>query len=248
MRTVHSRSSSAFTIVEVMIALFLFSMVLTAIYSTWIAILRGKKVALEAAAEVQRSRRAIRTIEDALLTAQFFPTQRPRHQPGAESMSPFYYAFEADTAGEMASLTLVSRLPEDFLGVGRYGDQVVRRVSFGVEPGAHGNELVMTQYPMLMDLESGFKPYTVTLARDVTEFSLQFYDFDLAEWSDEWLYTNRLPVLVNVTLGQGKRGTDSRSHDVASRIISVPASMVMPGGTAPGMGAGAPPQSLGIPK
>ena len=211
MKDCRYRGLRGFTIVELMISVFMFGMILTAIYMTWIAILKGKKVSLDAAAEVQRSRIAVRTIEDALLTAQFF------------NENLYYYAFMADTTGDMAYLTLVARLPATFPGVGRYGDQVVRRVSFFVQPGFHGKELVMSQSPMLMDTNSSFKPYTLTLARNVTEFTLEFYNLELGEWENEWLYTNQLPGLVNVTLGQRTTGTGSASDDVVSRVISVPA-------------------------
>ena len=43
-----------------------------AIYSTWILILRSSKVGLEAAAQVQRERIAVRTIEDSLTCIQSF--------------------------------------------------------------------------------------------------------------------------------------------------------------------------------
>lgn len=213
MRAQRTDMRKGFTIVELMIAVFLFGMVLTAIYATWISILRGQKVAMEAAAEVQRSRIAIRTIEDALLSAQFF------------NESLMFYAFMADTTADTASLTMVSRLPASFPGVGRYGDQVVRRVSFAVQPGFHGNELVMTQAPMLIDTNTTFVPYSLTLARNVTEFTIKFFNVELGEWEDEWLYTNAMPGLVHVTLGQGLagEGASQTSHDVVSRIISIPA-------------------------
>src|SRR5262249_37559564 len=51
--------TKSFTIIEVMIALFMFSLVLMAIYATWLAILKGSKAGRTAAAAVQRSRIAI---------------------------------------------------------------------------------------------------------------------------------------------------------------------------------------------
>ena len=50
----------AFTLVEIMLALAIFGAVMIAIYSSWSSILRGSKVGLEAAAEAQRSRVAVR--------------------------------------------------------------------------------------------------------------------------------------------------------------------------------------------
>ena len=58
--------SAGFTILEVMMAIFIFALVLTAIYTTWLSILRGTKVSLDAAAAVQRSRIAMHALEAGL--------------------------------------------------------------------------------------------------------------------------------------------------------------------------------------
>src|SRR4051794_40200498 len=55
---VHVRPSSisAFTLVEIMIAIGILALIMTAIFSTWTAILRSTKVGLDTAAAVQRAR------------------------------------------------------------------------------------------------------------------------------------------------------------------------------------------------
>ena len=58
---------------EIMIAMSIFTVIIVAVYSSWAAIVRGAKSGLDAAAAAQRSRIAIRTIEDALLTTQLRP-------------------------------------------------------------------------------------------------------------------------------------------------------------------------------
>ena len=98
-------------------AITLVAMVLTAIYATWIAILKGSRAGLKAAAEVQRARMTIRTLEDAFNGTEFFQA----------NLNP-YYLFFADTSGDMADVELASRLPESFPGVGRSEMQSVRRV------------------------------------------------------------------------------------------------------------------------
>lgn len=207
-------SARAFTIMEVMIAIFIFAIVIYAIYSTWISIMRGTQSGLKAAAEVQRSRMAMRTIEDALMTAQLYV------------QNIYWYAFLADTSGDLASLTLVSRVPKSFPGAGQYEDTVVRRVSFFVQSGPRGNELIMTQSPMLTDTNSAFQAYSLVLARDVTRFSLEFFNAQKEEWEEEWKYTNALPALVMVTLGLGKKGASKEAHDEVSRLIALPAAAV----------------------
>ena len=217
-----------FTLLELMISIFIFALVMTAIYTIWISILRGTQAALAAAAEVQRSRIAMQTIEDALTTAIMH----------LENLR--FYGFVADTSGDYAALSLVSRLPGSFPGVGYYagGALRVRRVSFFVEPDPTDvEELVMTQAPILLDPDAlDAEPYRLALARDVTEFKLEFWDLRKEEWVDEWRWTNQLPKLVRVTLGLGRKGDNPhKAHDVVSRVIALPSVPVagLQGGLAP---------------
>src|SRR6266700_6514 len=137
----------AFTLLEIMLAIMIFMMVLTAIYATWLAIRKGTQAGLKAAAEVQRSRIAVRTLEDAFTSTEYF----------VANMN--YYLFFADTSGDMAAVSMAARLPASFPGVGRYGDQVVRRVSFYAEPGKDGtHDLIMTQAPILLATNSSYPP------------------------------------------------------------------------------------------
>jgi len=73
----HSRLRSAFTLVEIMIAICLLSLVLAAIYSSWTAILRASRTGLDAAATAQRARIAVRVLEDSLSSAQSFAANLP---------------------------------------------------------------------------------------------------------------------------------------------------------------------------
>ena len=209
------RSRAAFTILEIMIAISIFAMVLTAIYTIWISILKGSKTAMAAAAGVQRSRIAIRSIEDALLTTTMY------------SANINEYSF----VGEANSVSMLARLPATFPGVGRYGDQVVRRVSFYTQAGKDGmDELIMSQHPMLLDTTGTVEAYTITLARDVSEFSLGYYDAQKKKWSEDWIITtNQLPKMVRVILGLGKLpGSNSKAQDVVAKIVALPATAVGP--------------------
>jgi hypothetical protein len=227
----------------------IFSMVLTAIYATWMAILRGKKAGEKAATEVQRSRIAMRALEDAFLSAVMY-TENSK-----------YYYFIAESSGDMGGVSMVSRLPASFPGVGRYGDQIVRRVTFSTHPGKDGaSELLMSQAPMLMDTNSSSTAaYSLVLARDVSLFTLDFWETRKSEWVSEWIATNQLPKLVRITLGLGKVG--GKPDDLVSRIVALPSMSVAgvqagpgpglpgvpPGGGLPGTVPGQPGQQLGQP-
>ncbi len=202
--------SRGFTILEVLLALGIFMMILTAIYSTWMAILKGSRAGQQAAAEVQRSRIAMRTLEDAFTSTEYFVANMK------------HYLFFADTSGDMASVSLATRLPGSFLGIGRYGDQVVRRVSFYTQPGKDGMaELMMSQAPVLLNTNDNTEAFTLTLAKDVTMFSLAFYDAQKNEWLDEWKYTNQLPKVVKIALGLGK-DRNGKAYDVATTVVALP--------------------------
>jgi type II secretory pathway pseudopilin PulG len=202
----------AFTIIEIMLAIGIFGMVLTAIYATWIAILKGTKSGLKAAAEVQRSRMAMRSLEDAFNSTEMFVANMK------------YYLFFADTSGDMAEVSLVTRLPAGFPGSDRYGDQKVRRVSFYTRPGKDGmSDLIMTQAPILLATNNGVEAYTITLARDVTFFKLAFFDDRKNEWLEEWKSTNQLPRLVQIALGLGKTANDaSKPYDLTYSLVALP--------------------------
>lgn len=213
MKSTKSSLSRAFTLLEIMIAMAIFTIVLVAIYSSWVAIIRGSKTGLNAAAAAQRSRIAMRAIEDALLTTQVY-TENSR-----------YYNFIADTSDpKLGWLSLTAQLPANFPGSGLFGDLTVRRVTFSVEPDADGTKhLIMTQIPYLLVTNSDVSAYPITLAKDVSLFVLEFWDTQLNDWTDELLTTNQIPKMVRVSLGLGHATTaSSQPIEVTSRVIAMP--------------------------
>jgi prepilin-type N-terminal cleavage/methylation domain-containing protein len=222
----------AFTLLELMMAIIIFGMVVTAIYASWSAILRASSVGRDAATDLQRSRIAARTIEDALVSTVMF------------TANPGLYAFEADTSGDHAALSFVSRLPPSFPGSGYFGDQVVRRVVFTVEPSSAGEpQLVLRQVPLLQtNVFDEADERTIVLARDVTTFLLEFcrQKGNGYEWVDEWRATNQLPKLVRFALAFGKsKDGSSKPRDVTVRTVSIPSVAVgrdVQAGLPPGRG------------
>jgi len=140
MKTLKAKARRAFTLVEIMIAVAIFAAVMIAIYSSWSAILRGKRIGQDAAAAAQRSRVAVRALENSLMSLQMFVANIK------------YDYFSADTSGDFATLSFVARLPKSFPRSGRFGDLNVRRVTFAVESGHDSKrQLVLRQTPLLMD-------------------------------------------------------------------------------------------------
>jgi prepilin-type N-terminal cleavage/methylation domain-containing protein len=217
-----------FTMLEVMLAIGIFGFVMVAIYSCWSSIMRGTRIGLTAAAEVQRTRIAIRSLEEALGGAVMY------------SDNPIYYGFYADTAGDFAYLSFVARLPESFPGSGLFPGQTMRRVTFRVDDKRN---LLLTQSTLLDVSEA---PYTITLAPKTAVFALEFYNPRMNEWIPEWIATNALPSLVRVAMDFGDKKKDSvtiRSIPLTAFAISrgmaaAQGQPQVPPGANPGMQAG----------
>jgi len=235
-----------FTLVEIMIAIGIFSLVLAAIYSSWTSILRASKAGLDVAASVQRSRIAIRMLENSLGSAQSYAANLP------------YYYFLAEN-GNDAALSFVARLDKSFPRSGKFGDLDVRRLTFTVERGADGaRQLVLRQSPLLMEPDADEKQHPIVLARNVKAFEMQFYatDKNPPDWVDEWKEqkTNQLPKMVMITLKTSDNAHSSSAQEEITRIISIPAVTVQriwqvpPGGPQPGQpGVPLPGQPGGLP-
>jgi prepilin-type N-terminal cleavage/methylation domain-containing protein len=218
MNTRHATPRSAFTLVEMMIAIGILSLVLAAIYSSWTAILRASKTGLDAAASVQRARITIRVLEDSLGSAQSFAANLP------------YYYFYAQN-GDSPVLSFVARLSKSFPRSGKFGDLDVRRVTFSVESGPEGSrQLVLRQNPLLMEMDTDEKEHPIVLAKHVKGFEMQFWDSNKRppELVDEWegAKTNQLPKLVIVTLKLADNPHSTRVTEEITRIISLPAMTV----------------------
>jgi len=211
-----STGSAAFTLIEILIAIGIFSMVLAAIYSTWTAILRATKVGTDAAAAVQRARIAGRTIEESLGSVQSF------------SLNQNYYAFVAENGSE-PTLSFVSRLSPSFPRSGKFAGLDVRRVTFSLERAAEGGkQLVLRQNALLMDMDKDEKNYPLVLAKNVRDFKTEFWDNRLQDWIDEWKQTNQLPVMVRVSFSIADNKYSSQVRQGVTRIVSLPSVTVLP--------------------
>ena len=224
------RARCGFTLIEVMIAMTIFSLVVAAIYSSWDLIWRATRVSRAAAAQVQRQRVAIHTLEDSLTCIQSFQA----------SMQ--YYSFIVSE--DPPELDFTARLPDDFPRNGKFGDLNVRQLQFTVEAGDNSEkDLVLRQKPILLDMDQDEKNNPLILARNVQTFKVECWDTNQAEWTTEWDDTNSIPPLIRVKLVLGGNNQDFGGGGPTlsvTRVIAVPSqsmpSAVQTGGGGPGGG------------
>lgn len=212
-RNSNRSSAIAFTMLELMISIAIFSFIMLSVLSCWKVIVSGTIIAKNAAAAAQRARIGIKSIEEAL-------------ECGEISLQNIqYYAFLNDTSEKFASLSLAARLPAAFPGSSLFGDNLVRRVTFSVQQGEdQQNNLVMTQAPLLEALDSVNTPYPITLARDVNIFMLEFWSSNQNEWVISYDLTNQFPPMIRVTLGCGHSAEHPDApYEVIVRTVAMPA-------------------------
>lgn len=192
-------------------------MLIAALYSTWILVVRATIVGKGAAARLQRERVAMHAIEDALTCIQ-------SHQASIG-----YYLFNIQN-GDQPLLGFTAYLPDTFPRTGEFVgltpgggtmDYHLRRLTFSLQQDADGgNDLVLRQNPILMDLTPSELTTPLILAKDVTAFTIECWDTNTMEWATEWDATNMLPPLVRVTVGFGN--PIAHNSQIITRLISFP--------------------------
>ncbi|MCU0789119.1 MAG: prepilin-type N-terminal cleavage/methylation domain-containing protein [Verrucomicrobia bacterium] len=223
-----------FTLVEVVIAIGIFSLVVAAIYTCWSAVLRSSKVGLDAAARAQRSRMAMQCIEEALTYAKM-------HAANAD-----LYWFEGES-GSDARLSFVSKLPRSYPRGGKFGDLTLRRVEFSLQPGEGDDlQLVLRQAPLLMEFDVDEQNHPLVLAGNVEKMIVQFWDLNDEDWVDEWTETNQVPPVVRVSL-YTRRGTGFKATTEESTLLVSPAASAVQALSQAGAPPPAPPGQPGQP-
>lgn len=211
-----------FTIIELITAMFIFGMVVATIFSTYTAVINGSVAANRAAAAAQRSRVALRTLEEALGAVRSFTADYQ------------YYTFDAENGTE-PYLSFVASVSDSFPRSGIFGDFNIRRLTFSVEDAPNwGKRLVLRQNPMLKDMSDDEQNYPLVLANDVREFQMQFFDKKQSEWLDEWDETNQLPQMIKFTVQFGGGDSQSPPQEEITRIVALASVAVQPQWQAPG--------------
>ena len=212
--------------IEVMLAIGIFALILSAIYGSWSAVSRGARIGLTAAGEAQRERMTVRVLEDALLNCQMYQNNQAN------------YTMVAIPRGDFSSISFVANLPGSFPGSGRYGGISMRRVQFWVEPGMNGlNQMFMEQHPPLLATNVDNQPYRLGLGRDISLFLMEFWDEREAKWTNELVNSNQIPRLVRFAVGFG-HAENSRTNprELITRIVSLPSTVITSAMQAPGSG------------
>jgi len=215
-----------------MVAIMIFSMVIASIYATWALVMRATQVGQNAATQAQRQRVVLRAIGDAIMGVQSYQASQQ------------YYWFKLQNEGE-PMLSFVARLPDTYARNGKFigamtangkegFDASCRRVTFSLAAGELGTkDLVLRQNAILMDMDQDEQQYPVVLAKNVKEFSIEWWgtnQMNEVGWSKEWddQQTNTIPSMLRIhfVLGGDPNGLSTGPEYSATRIYTVPSQMM----------------------
>jgi general secretion pathway protein J len=222
---IRNRSRKGFTLVEILLALAIFTMLTAALYSTWLLVVRATSVGKRSAARLQRERITMQTLENSLTCIQ-------SHQASID-----YYLFDLQN-GDQPLLSFTAYLPDEFPRSGEFlnfddpnglpMDFHMRRLTYSLQADDDGSkDLVLRQNPILMDLSPEEQKNPLVLAKDVTDFLVECWDTNTMTWDTEWDATNIIPPLVRVTVGFGDPNDSTKPKQVITRVVSFP-STTMP--------------------
>jgi prepilin-type N-terminal cleavage/methylation domain-containing protein len=222
------RSPTGFTLLEVLLAVAVLGMLVTAVYSTWSAALNSWRRGSEATEAFQRQRIVMDALGDLTQSAIFF------------QQSAALYAFVARTnpgLGDSISFVTASDAylpPSETIAAG------MRRVTISLEQDQYRRTyLAIVNEPALRPKDDPSLPQLQAhvISMDVTGFAVQYRNPRDGTWSTKWEEEQFPPSAVEYTVTFGER--DGRFPPiVVTRAVDIPvAAFVAAGGVPiPGLG------------
>ena len=208
------KRKAAFTLVEMVVAMAIFSLILAFVYKTFFSFAQTTKASVEATTKVQRDRIALKTIEDAFSGLVYYEQNQS------------IYGFVVNTEDyDYPSISFVSRVPPDFLGNKEFGSERLRRITFQVEDDEDfGRSLIMYQASTLQPIDplEVEEPSRWVLGQDLDTFLMVFWSTINSEWVYEWTETNSIPTRIKFEMAYVRAdGSAAQVEDMQKREIVI---------------------------
>jgi prepilin-type N-terminal cleavage/methylation domain-containing protein len=205
------RSQAGFTLLEIMLAVSILAIIVTAVYGTWSTSLTAWKRGMEITDTFQRQRIVLDTLSELAKSAVFYGTK-----PELYSVK----GIRSDRTGDSISFVTASDLllhPSEELAAG------MRRVTVALAQDRDGNVFLgISNAPALQDAEQTPPDEPHVLSADVNSFQVRYFDLRSAAWVDAWEEQSITPGAIEftVTFRPGKAGTPAVS---VTREVELPA-------------------------
>lgn len=231
-------NSKGFTLLEVLAAMAVLTVVLAIVYGTFDAVTKTMEIGRDEAEALRKQQYLLRTIRGALESAAVYTG-------GDSSWVIFDGVDGSDREGDADSLTLLAATPPRG-GAGLPGDLTQVRISVSgaetgeattqlrAEIGEPERRLVISQVPVLSvpasdvedvlnvdrdKLEEGLTEMAPEFSIPVQSANIDYYDGSVDEWLDDWSYEDlqRLPWAVRFRISF-PRTEEERAEDRQARL------------------------------
>jgi prepilin-type N-terminal cleavage/methylation domain-containing protein len=213
---------AAFTLVEILAALAILSLVITGVYALWSGSLRGWRRGSEATEVFQRQRVVMEALTQLAQSAVYFAT------------SPNLYAvIGVKNPGLGSSVSFVTA-SDAFLPPSEANDVGMRRVIISLEQDEYRRTyLAIVNKPALgVSDDSKQELQAHVISMDVSGFFVRYLDPRDGAWYDKWEDVNVIPAAMEFTVVFGQPG-DQIPLVTVTRAIDLPVADFIAHGTNP---------------
>jgi prepilin-type N-terminal cleavage/methylation domain-containing protein len=221
---------AGFTLLEVLLAVAVLGMLVTAVYSTWSAALNSWRRGSDASEAFQRQRVVMDALRELTQSAMFFEA------------SASLYAFVATSNPGLGDSISFVTASDAFLPPSEAVSAGMRRVTISLEQDQYRRTyLALVNEPALRpnDDKSLEPPQAHVISMDVSGFNVRYRDPRDGSWSEKWEEDQLPPSAVEYTVAFGQRNGWSPPI-VVTRAVDIPVAAFIAGGgmPAPGLGGG----------
>ena len=204
------QKQGAFTLLEVMLAVTILGLVMTAVYATWSAALSGWKRSSTISAAFQRERVVMDTLTELASSIVYFNSNK-----GVYDVQGTHDEWKGDAVSFVTSSDVL--LPQTESSIAG-----MRRVTIALERDDQGNPfLSIVNTPALEPSDASSEDQIHVLSANVCGFQVRYRDPLDESWKDKWENAHVIPAAIEFTVAFG--GTDGQTPPViVTRAVDVP--------------------------
>jgi general secretion pathway protein J len=203
------RAHSGFTLLEIMLAVTILAIVVTAVYGIWSVSLHAWRRGEDAAAMFQRQRIVLEGLNELTKSAVYF---------GSDPSTYRLFGRHDETEGDLISFVTASDalLPPSEMAIAG-----MRRVTIWLAKDQLDRPLLAVANTPALEIDDAPHPPPHVFSTDVSGFSVRYWRASTSEWRDDWQEENTMPDAVEFTVTFG--GTGGRNPPVAiTRAVEFP--------------------------
>ena len=200
---------NGFTLLEVMLAVTILAIVVTAVYGIWSVSLQAWRRGEDAAATFQRQRIVLESLNELTKSAVYFDSNPSVYR---------LYGRHDETEGDLISFVTASDalLPPSEMAIAG-----MRRVTVWLAKDQLDRPVLAIANAPALEIDDAPPLTSHVLSTDVSGFSVRYWQASMSEWRDDWQEEDTIPDAIEFTVTFG--GAGDRNPPIAmTRAVEFP--------------------------